>query len=98
MTCVVLCALAFLAWCISIGVVLAVVAGSRERSRQDHPSSGRNAMVFRIGFFVCAPGSPVQVTVQFMAYDTNFSLLIACMFMLLQPPKEKTVSTAARME
>ncbi len=44
MTCVVLCALAFLAWCISIGVVLAVVAGSRERSRersrQDHPSSG----------------------------------------------------------
>jgi len=41
MTCVVLCALAFLAWCISIVVVLAVVAGSRERSfRQDHPSSG----------------------------------------------------------
>ncbi len=39
MTCVVLCALAFLAWCISI-VVRAVVAGSRERSRQDHPSSG----------------------------------------------------------
>ncbi len=27
-------------WCISIVVVLAVVAGSRERSRQDHPSSG----------------------------------------------------------
>ena len=40
MTCVVLHALAFLAWCISIVVVLAVVAGSRERSRQDHPSSG----------------------------------------------------------
>ena len=57
---------------------------------QDHPSSGRNAMVFRIGFFVCAPGSPVQVTVQFMAYDTNFSLLIACMFMLLyNRPKKK---------
>lgn len=47
-------------------------------------------MVFRIGFFVCAPGSPVQVTVQFMAYDTNFSLLIACMFMLLyNRPKKK---------
>lgn len=40
MTCVVLCALAFLAWCISIAVVLAFFAGSRERSRQDHPSSG----------------------------------------------------------
>lgn len=40
MTCVALCALACLAWCISIVVVLAVVAGSRERSRQDHPSSG----------------------------------------------------------
>lgn len=40
MTCVVPCALAFLAWCISIVVVLAVVAGSRERSRRDHPSSG----------------------------------------------------------
>lgn len=33
-------ALVGLAWCISIVVVLAVVAGSRERSRQDHPSSG----------------------------------------------------------